>query len=300
MPTLEEVAPGHLVRCFEWGRTPPVERSAEPLTAPSGRRETLLSVERLRAVYHGPQPVVAAEDVSFSVGAHEYVGLVGKSGSGKTTIARCVAGLHAPAFGQIAFRGRPLSPWARDRSREERRRCQIIFQDPYGSLNPRRRIADEIARAGVVLRGLRRAEARAETARLLDLVRLPSRLADRFPSELSGGERQRVAIARAAIPLPDLIVCDEITSALDVSVQAAVIELLAELRATFGLALLLITHDLGVVASIADRVLVLEQGRICEDGPVGKVLRTPSHPRAQELVRAAPRLVAPDRGASRA
>jgi len=126
--------------------------------------------------------------------------------------------------------------------------------------------------------------------RLLELVRLPAGTADRFPRELSGGERQRIAIARAAVTQPDLIVCDEITSALDVSVQGAVIELLADLRATFKLSLLFITHDLGVVASIADRVIVLDRGRICEEGPVERVFRSPSHPRSRELLEAAPRL----------
>jgi peptide/nickel transport system ATP-binding protein len=141
-----------------------------------------------------------------------------------------------------------------------------------------------------VLRGLGPRDARAETLRLLELVRLPARTADRFPRELSGGERQRIAIARAAVAQPDLIVCDEITSALDVSVQGAVIELLADLRQAFGLSLLFITHDLGVVASIADRVLVLDRGRICEEGPIRRVFTAPTHPRARELLEAAPRL----------
>ncbi|HYY75448.1 MAG TPA: ABC transporter ATP-binding protein, partial [Gaiellaceae bacterium] len=140
------------------------------------------------------------------------------------------------------------------------------------------------------LRDLRPREARAEAARLLELVRLPARLAERYPGELSGGERQRVAIARALAANPDLIVCDEITSALDVSVQAAVLELLAELRAELRLALLFITHDLGVVASVANRVLVLENGVVCEDGPVSSLLRSPEHEYTRRLVAAAPRL----------
>ena len=141
-----------------------------------------------------------------------------------------------------------------------------------------------------MLRGVSRKQAETEVAELLARVRLPARLADRFPSELSGGERQRVAIARALAAGPDLVVCDEITSALDVSVQAAVLELLAELRADLGLALLLITHDLGVVASVADRVVVLESGCICEQGEVEPLLSHPGHEYTQRLVAAAPTL----------
>jgi len=228
--------------------------------------------------------------VSLDIKRGEVLGLVGESGSGKTTIARCVAGLHAPARGRLLLEGAPLAPLAAGRTREARRRIQIVFQNPYDSLNPRHRVGDSIARPIRVLRGLSRREAEAEVAALLERVRLPARLAQRFPGELSGGERQRVAIARALAAKPDLVVCDEITSALDVSVQAAVLELLAELRAELGLALLLITHDLGVVASVADRVLVLEGGVVCEQGPVLQLLLRPEHEYTQRLVAAAPTL----------
>jgi peptide/nickel transport system ATP-binding protein len=288
-PPLEEIGPGHAVRCFEWRRTPTLRELLEERSPRPARAERpLLRAEGLHAA-HGH--VVAADDVTFDVAPGECLGLVGESGSGKTTIARCVAGLHPGYRGRILLDGELLAPRARDRTREQRRRCQIVFQNPYESLNPRRRIGEEIARAAIVLRGLGRREARAETERLLELVRLPARLADRFPRELSGGERQRVAIARAAAAQPDLIVCDEITSALDVSVQAAVIDLLSELRERFDLALLFITHDLGVVASLADRVLVLDRGRICEEGPLERVFHEPTHERSKELLEAAPRLV---------
>ena len=158
---------------------------------------------------------------------------------------------------------------------------------------PRRRVVvvgTNAAAAARILRDLSEREARAEVARLLERVRLPAGLAERFPGELSGGERQRVAIARALAAQPDLIVCDEITSALDVSVQAAVLELLAELRAELELALLFITHDLGVVASVADRVLVLQDGAVCDSGPVASLLRRPEHEYTRRLVAAAPRL----------
>jgi peptide/nickel transport system ATP-binding protein len=234
--------------------------------------------------------VVAATDVSFTIERGECVALVGESGSGKTTIARCVAGLHSPAHGRILLDGSELAPSAGRRTREERRRIQIVFQNPYDSLNPRHRVADAIARPMTILGGRPAKETSSFVAQLLDRVRLPVRLADRFPGELSGGERQRVAIARALAATPDLVVCDEITSALDVSVQAAVLELLAQLRAELGLALLLITHDLGVVASVADRVLVLDQGVICEQGPVLQLLSRPRDEYTTRLVAAAPSL----------
>src|SRR5439155_18578549 len=207
---------------------------------------------------------VRGRGLLVAVAGRECVALVGESGSGKTTIARCVAGLHPPADGRILLDGAPLAPLAGRRALAARRRIQIVFQNPNDSLNPRHRVAEAIARPARVLRGLSRRQADDEVRTLLERVRLPGRLAQRFPGELSGGERQRVAIARALATSPDLVVCDEITSALDVSVQAAVLELLAELRTELGLALLLITHDLGVVASVADRVVVLENGLVCE------------------------------------
>jgi peptide/nickel transport system ATP-binding protein len=291
MPPVEEVAPGHAVRCFEWRRTPrlrleaPIEPRIVEASVP------LLAVESLRAVHGGH--VVAADDVSFSVEARECVALVGESGSGKTTIARCVAGLHAPADGRILLDGAPLAARAKNRPREARRRVQIVFQNPTDSLNPRRPVGAEIARPAAMLRGLRGAELEREVAGLLERVRLPARLARRYPRELSGGERQRVAIARALAARPELLVCDEVTSALDVSVQAAVLELLADLRRELGLALLFISHDLGVVASVADRILVLERGVIREQGEVRPLLASPEDEYTRRLVAAAPRLPEP-------
>ncbi len=287
MPPLENG-----VRCFEWQRVGVLAAGGdERVFAPRDGRPALLRVEGLEAAHRSHSDrVVAAADVSFAVEPGECLGLVGESGSGKTTIARCVVGLHQPSGGRILLDGEPLAARAKDRTREQRRRCQIVFQNPYESLNPLRRAGDQVAHAARVLRGLGAREARAEALRLLELVRLPARTADRFPRELSGGERQRIAIARAAVAQPDLIVCDEITSALDVSVQGAVIELLGDLRQEFGVALLFITHDLGVVASIADRVIVLDGGHICEEGPVDRVFHTPSSERARELLEAAPRL----------
>jgi peptide/nickel transport system ATP-binding protein len=287
LPPLETVDGARRVRCLEWRRTPLL---ASELRTASALQHTdaLLAVEDLRAE-HGT--VVAASRVSFDVAPGECVALVGESGSGKTTIARCVAGLHEPAAGRILLDGKPLAPHAAGRTRAERRRVQIVFQNPYDSLNPRHRVVDSIARPMRVLRGLSRREAATEVAQLLERVRLPMRCAERFPAELSGGERQRVAIARALAAKPQVVICDEITSALDVSVQAAVLELLAELRADLGLALLLITHDLGVVASVADRVLVLDRGAVCERGAVVTLLSHPEHEYTRRLVDAAPTLV---------
>jgi len=184
-------------------------------------------------------------------------------------------------------------PRARSRTRLQRRRLQIVFQNPYDSLNPRRRIRDEIARPARVLRGISAADAEVEVTRLLERVRLPGRLADRFPGELSGGERQRVAIARALAAGPELLVCDEITSALDVSVQAAVLEVLQELRAELGLSLLFISHDLAVVGTVADDVLVLESGRVRERGSTAQVLSSPQDDYTRRLLEAAPSLPTP-------
>jgi peptide/nickel transport system ATP-binding protein len=165
-----------------------------------------------------------------------------------------------------------------------------VFQNPYDSLNPRRSVEDAIGWPARALRGLGTRETRLEVARMLEQVRLPAGLARRYPGELSGGERQRVAIARALAAAPRLLVCDEVTSALDVSIQAAVLDLLGELRRELQVSLLFISHDLGVVASIADRVLVLENGRICEEGAVGAVLSAPRSPYTARLVAAAPSL----------
>jgi peptide/nickel transport system ATP-binding protein len=295
MPALEPVAPGHDARCFEWERAGELRLELEDLAARAidAADPPVLAVERLRAEHRGRAgAVVAAEDVSFTVGRGECVALVGESGSGKTTIARTIAGLHPASAGAITLDGEPLADAARRRSVEQRRRVQIVFQNPSEALNPRHTVRAAIARPLALLRSLRGREADAEIERLLDRVRLPRRLADRYPLELSGGERQRVGIARALAARPDLMICDEITSALDVSVQAAVLRLLDELRDELGLSMLFITHDLGVVASIADRVLVLEAGRICEEGSVAAVLGAPEHQYTRRLLESAPSVTA--------
>ncbi len=290
VPEMRQVSPAHSVRCIrarEVGPPRPV-----PLEL-NGRRprqsEPVLQVSRLRAEHRRRhEVVVAASDVSFSLDRGRCVALVGESGSGKTTIARAIVGLHPAAGGQILLHGQPLRSAAKDRTAEQRRQVQIVFQNPGDSLNPRQTVRSAIARPAAVLRKLGGAALDGEVRRLLELVRLPTSLADRYPLELSGGERQRVSIARALAAGPEVLVCDEITSALDVSVQAAVLKLLDELRANLGLAMLFITHDLGVVAAVADEVLVLDRGLVCESGSVAAILRHPAHPYTSRLLEAAP------------
>jgi peptide/nickel transport system ATP-binding protein len=293
MPELTRIGDRHAVRCIRWKATLLRQVEArlddeETLAAPP-----LLRVERLGAQHrsrHGA--VVAADGITFDVPSGACVALVGESGSGKTTIARCVVGLHAPSAGKIRLDDQPLAALARQRTREQRRAVQIVFQNPYDSLNPRRTVEDAVSWSARSLRGIDARAARVEVAALLERVRLPAAIARRYPGELSGGERQRVAIARALAARPKLLLCDEVTSALDVSIQAAVLDLLAELRQELQLSLLFISHDLGVVASVADHVLVLDKGLICEQGAVRRVLSSPSSSYTARLVEAAPSLVA--------
>jgi peptide/nickel transport system ATP-binding protein len=291
VPELRTVQLGHRSRCLHSDAvTDPPERPVRTAAA-SAPGAPLLAISGLRAEHRGRHGVLTvARDVEFTVGHGECVALVGESGSGKTTIARTIVGLHPIAAGRITLGGEELAGAARVRSREQRRRVQIIFQNPSDALNPRHQARSIVARAGRTLRGLSWPEALTEANQLLELVRLPRGTGDRYPAELSGGERQRVGIARALAAEPELIVCDEITSALDVSVQAAVLQLLGQLRAELGLALLFITHDLGVVASVAERVLVLERGELVETGDTLTVLRSPRHSYTQRLLAAAPSL----------
>lgn len=281
----------HRARCIRADEVTPLPRS---VSAPSVRVSStpapaVLEIVGLRSEHRTRRgTVVAASDISFSLRKGECVALVGESGSGKTTIARTIAGLHPIGGGTLRLDDVALPADARRRSLEQRRRIQIVFQNPTDALNPNQTIGTAIGRPARMLRGLGRKAAEAEVKRMLDLVRLPQTAAGRYPAELSGGERQRVGIARALVAEPTVIVCDEITSALDVSVQAAVLELLAEFRREFGLALLFITHDLGVVANVADEVLVLEKGLICEHGPTHQVLEHPTQEYTKKLLDAAP------------
>jgi len=310
LPPLEQTGAGHLARCFEWRATPPLPAGPAPpvLTAAAlapaplapavAPAAVVLEATGLRAEYRSRHhTVVAARDVSFRLTRGGCVALVGESGSGKTTIARVIAGLHPLAGGELRLDGAALPADARRRPRSQRRRIQIVFQNPAEALNPRHTVASAIARPARVLRGLSRAGAGAEVSRLLAAVRLPPQTARRYPGELSGGECQRVAIARALAGQPEILVCDEITSALDVSVQAVVLELLRDLRARLGISVIFITHDLGVVAAVAEQVLVLHDGAICEAGTAGQILGHPQHEYTQRLLAAAPSLSAATRPA---
>jgi peptide/nickel transport system ATP-binding protein len=301
IPDLQAAGAGHEVRCIRWSEVERLELTPANVALPPPEGEPLLTVERL-CIEYGPGRSAkrVVHDLDLKLHRQETLALIGESGSGKTTIARCIAGLHAPAVGKISFDGEVLAERAQARTRDARRRIQYIFQNPYDSLNPRQNVRDQIMRPVRILLGLRGEEAGKRVDSLVDRVRLPKRIGERFPTELSGGERQRVAIARALAPDPDLLICDEITSALDVSVQAAVLELLEELRGELGLAMLFITHDLGVVSSIADRGIVLQQGRICETAAIRDLLDRPTAGYTRELLSAAPRLLRRPEGESEA
>jgi peptide/nickel transport system ATP-binding protein len=225
----------------------------------------------------------AVDGVSLTVPAGQVVGLVGESGSGKSTLARAAVGL-APYDGRILLDGAPVP------TRGRRRPLQMVFQDPYSSLDPRMSIGESIAEAmpGGTLRSPGRAQRRAEVERLLELVHLdPTRAAAR-PAELSGGQRQRVALARALAGRPQVVIADEITSALDVSIQGAVLNLVRELQAELGLSMLFISHNLAVVRYVATHVAVMRDGRIVEQGPTAQVLASPDHDYTRELLAAVP------------
>jgi peptide/nickel transport system ATP-binding protein len=293
VPALADAAPGHAVRCCRTHELGALDRPATTLRSRPAEAGVapLLEVTALEARYRSARTGrPAVYDVSFAIDPGQCVALVGESGSGKTTVGRCIAGLHQPSGGSILFGGDWLIADAASRPLHVRRSIQIVFQNPFESLNPRHQVRSSIARPLRVLRRLSRRDADAEVGKLLERVRLPRRVAERFPVELSGGERQRVAIARALAAEPDLLICDEVTSALDVSVQAAVLSLLQELQRELGLSMLFITHNLGVVACVADSVLVMDQGTLVESGPVSQVLESPSHEYTRRLLAAAPTL----------
>jgi oligopeptide/dipeptide ABC transporter ATP-binding protein len=236
------------------------------------------------------RPVQAVTDVSLAIDRGEALGLVGESGSGKSTIGRLLLGLLPASEGRVMLDGTDLGQARGADLRRLRRRMQLVFQDPYSSLDPRRRIGEQIADGLAIHKLCPSRERRARTEALLVQVGLPASHADRFPHEFSGGQRQRVGIARALSTKPDFLVADEPVSALDVSVQAQVLALLADLRTRLGLGLLFISHDLHVVRSLCDRVVVLYLGRVMEEGPAAEVLEHPRHPYTKALLSAAPSL----------
>jgi peptide/nickel transport system ATP-binding protein len=282
----------HLVRCLRAGVADPprTERSGN-LWSPSAASTSTAPVapamqaDHLDAFYGSNH---ALHDVSFRVGAGECLAIVGESGSGKTTLARCVSGLHSGgATGVLLFENREIPFPAGARTSDERRRIQYVFQSPFGALNPRHTLGRSIS-LPLELAGAGHDERQRRVRELLDRVALGPGYESRYPAQLSGGERQRVAIARALAADPAILVCDEITSALDVSIQASILDLLGELRRDLGLTMVFITHHLALVRAVADRALVMQHGRIVEEGSAIHLLDSPEHPYTQELIRNTP------------
>lgn len=245
----------------------------------------LLAIENLNVAYDRQ----VLFDVSLRVAAGECLALVGESGSGKTSLARAIAGLGENAEGQLSYAGAPLSLSARQRDGRQRHQIQYIFQNPYRALNPRQTVYQTLSAPLEHFFAIKGRDARQRVEAVLERVSLPASVADQYPHSLSGGERQRVAIARALVCEPKLLICDEITSALDVSVQASILALLRRLQRE-GLTLLFVTHDLGVVRAIADRVLVLKLGRVVEEGAVDRVLDQPQAAYTRTLLDNSPTL----------
>ncbi len=289
-PPRELVAGGHEVRCYRHEAVLQESLAARAAATPPAEVEAADGLVAVRGVQasHGPRQVLF--DVELVVRPHECVALVGESGSGKTTLARCIAGLHANYEGEIAFRGSRLPAGSRARDGETRRQIQYVFQSPYSSLNPRKTIEQIIGQPLRLFFDLGGTEARQRMVDTLDTVQLGSSVLDRYPHHLSGGERQRVAIARALVASPQLLICDEVTSALDVSVQAAIVDLLAELQRELGLGLLFVTHNLALIRTLAQEVAVMSEGRIVERGLVDRVLDRPSAEYTRKLLSDTPSL----------
>ncbi len=265
--------------------------SAAPLVS----AENVSVTFRRRGLLRAAAAVRAVNGVTLAIAKGEALGVVGESGSGKSTLGRLLLGLLKPSAGHVTFDGQRLDGLPAAEWRRLRRRMQIVFQDPYGSLDPRRRVGAQIG-DGLAIHGLASGDDRdARVAELLAKVGLDATHADRFPHEFSGGQRQRVGIARALATGPDFLVADEPVSALDVSIQAQILDLLGRLRGDFGLAMLFISHDLAAVRHLCDRVAVMYLGRVMEEGPAAKVLERPRHPYTRALVSATPRIRAGER-----
>jgi peptide/nickel transport system ATP-binding protein len=254
------------------------------------REPMLLRVENLVVEYgSGAHRIHAVSDVSFDLRRGETLGLVGESGCGKSTLGRAVIQLIRPSAGKVVFGDVELTATSGDALRRLRRRVQLIFQDPIASLNPRRRVGDIIAEP-LIIAGVRdRAERERRVRAVLEAVGLdPELVLRRRPHEFSGGQCQRISIARALVLEPELVICDEPVSALDVSIRAQILNLLEDMKARYGLTLLFIAHDLAVVKAVSDRVAVMYLGKLCEIGPAEQVFKGPAHPYTSLLLRAIP------------
>jgi peptide/nickel transport system ATP-binding protein len=299
-PPLAEVAPGRLSACVrvsdiraEMATLRRRGEEEEGATAAADRgAAALIRVEDARKVFRtGRRTVTALDGVSIEVGEHESVGIVGESGSGKTTLARILVGLEQATSGTITINGIPASNWASLSAKDLRTlrsTIQIVFQDPYSSLNPMRSIGS-ILREAIAIGEPATKDRNAEVSSLLRSVGLPADYAGRKPVALSGGERQRVAIARVLAAQPRILVCDEPVSALDMSVQAQILNLLVKLRSERGLGYLFITHDLSIVRQVTERLYVMHQGKVVESGPTEEVLSNPRDPYTATLLKSVPR-----------
>ena len=283
-PAVVTVGDRHSARCIKVGSVPESTK-AVPLGARSATKgDPIVELRGVNAAYSGN---VVVHDVTLTIRKGECLALVGESGSGKTTVSRAIGGLHREWDGEITFKGEQLGLTSRKRTMAQRLGIQYVFQNPYGSLNPRRTVGDLIVRP-LLIAGSSREDADKAILDVLEKVNLPASYSGKYPDQLSGGERQRVAIARALVSKPDVLVCDEVTSALDVLVQAAIVDLLGELRKSLGLAMLFVTHNLPLVRSIADEVAVMSQGRIVELGSAESVIGSPHEDYTRRLITATP------------
>jgi len=287
---LLDVGGGHMARCIRTDEIAARPVQASPLATAEVSPESLLAVDEVWSQY-AKAPTPAVRGVSFEIASGETLGIVGESGSGKSTLLRAIVGLHPPTAGVIRFRGVPLAARAVKRPRALRRELQIVFQNPDSSLNPRHTVFDIVRRPIRLFRDdVRHSGERDAVTELLESVKLPTGLLHRYATELSGGQKQRIALARAFAARPSLLLCDEVTSALDVSVQATIIELISELAARFGAAVIFVSHDLAVVRTIAGRALVMKNGEVCEEGETERLFVAPAHPYTRELLAAIPEL----------
>jgi peptide/nickel transport system ATP-binding protein len=250
--------------------------------------QSILSVENVVVEYGArDRGFKALKGVSLDVGHGECMGVVGESGSGKSTLGRAILGLAPVAQGKIRFDGQDITHLTGRARRELSRSIQVVFQDPYGSLNPALTVGD-ILTEPLTVAGESRLSARHKVAEMIERVNLPGSVIDRLPSEFSGGQRQRIAIARALVRRPKLVVCDEPVSALDLTTQSTVIDLFIELQREIGLSYLFVSHDLGVVRRICHRVAVMQRGEIVEVGEADQITRKPRHPYSERLLLASP------------